>query len=151
MSEHKNLSESEGLAKLKKLAEDIRVCMFCTQTNQLPVETRPMATQEVDERGNVWFFSSSKSYKNFEIKENEKVQLIYAKPSDSHYLTVSGTANITRDRKMIECTAYNLHHPEVLGKSAFVVKGTESKRKSLCESKSVAPDLGGGYTECKLK
>lgn len=102
MGEFKNLSHEEGIKKAKALAEDINICMFCTESENLLVETRPMATQQVDAEGNFWFFSIAKSDKNFEIKAGSNVQLIYANVSDSHYLSVYGTASITKDRKKID-------------------------------------------------
>ena len=84
MGDKINLANNEAIAKLKELAEDIRICMFCTELSKSPFSTRPMALQEVDEYGNLWFLSSSESDKNFEIKKDEKVQLLFSKTSDSH-------------------------------------------------------------------
>ncbi|CAN5742019.1 pyridoxamine 5'-phosphate oxidase family protein [soil metagenome] len=98
----KKLDNSEGIKKIKEIAEDIRVCMFCTGVDSLPFETRPMSTLEVDEQGNFWFFSSIDSNKNLEIVQDDQVQLIYSKASDSHFMSVYGRAEISKDRKKIE-------------------------------------------------
>ncbi len=102
MGEIKNLSQTEAIAQMKKLAEDIRVCMFCTKSGSLPFETRPMSTSKVDEDGTFWFLSDAESDKNFEIGLNDSVQLVYAKPGDSHFMTVYGKANVTKDKKKID-------------------------------------------------
>jgi general stress protein 26 len=102
MGDVKDLANTQAIEKLKELAEDIRICMFCTKTADIPFDTRPMGTQTVDDEGNFWFFSAAGSHKNFEIKENEQVQLIYSKVSDSHFLSVSGRATVSRDRKKID-------------------------------------------------
>ncbi len=104
MGEIKNLPHSAAVKKLKEMAEDINTCMFCTKAANGPAlfDTRPMATLKVDDEGNFWFFSASDSDKNFEIKQNEQVQLIYAKVSDAHYLSVSGRATISRNREQID-------------------------------------------------
>jgi general stress protein 26 len=101
MGEVKDLSNQEAVKKLQELAEDIGICMFCTKTEHMPFETRPMGTQQVDEDGNFWFFSASGSHKNSEIKEDEHVQLIYSSASDVHFLSVSGRASIRRDKQKI--------------------------------------------------
>ena len=98
----KDLSRDEAIAKLKELAEDIRTCMFCTGVKNLPFETRPMSTAEVDEQGNFWFMSGSDSNKNYEIGADNTVQLIYAKTADLHFLSVAGEATIIRDREKTE-------------------------------------------------
>lgn len=102
MGEKINLGNKEAIAKIKELAEDVRICMFCTELSNSPFTTRPMALQEVDEYGNLWFLSSSESNKNFEIKADEKVQLLFSKTADSHYLSVFGSAYIYKDKNKIE-------------------------------------------------
>src|SRR4051812_5485116 len=102
MGDYKDLSDRDGIKKLKELAEDIGVCMFCTHSDERLFETRPMGTQKVDEDGNLWFLTGLNSDKNQEIKNDSDVQLIYSKVADSHFLSVSGKATITKDRAKIE-------------------------------------------------
>jgi len=102
MGEYKDLANQDGIKKLKELAEDISVCMFCTHSEEHLFETRPMGTQKIDDDGNFWFLSAVNSDKTFEIKNDSDVQLIYSKVSDSHYLSVSGKATISKDRQKIE-------------------------------------------------
>ena len=97
-----HLSNQDAISKMKKLAEDINICMFCTEVQLLPFHARPMATQKVDEQGNIWFLSGKESDKNHEIKHDSTVQLIYAKPGASEFMTVTGRAEITKDRDKIE-------------------------------------------------
>ena len=64
-----NLQASEGTEKLKDLVENIDICLFCTNLKTGDgATTRPMSAQEVDEEGNLWFFSDINSDKNREIK-----------------------------------------------------------------------------------
>jgi len=102
MSDLKNLSDEKAVAKLKELAEDIGVCLFCTELTQLPINTRPMGLRQVDESGNLWFLSSRSSNKNFEIQHDNRVQLFFSKTSDNHFLSVYGTATVYRDQTKIE-------------------------------------------------
>lgn len=98
----KDLSDKEAVAKLKELAEDIGTCMFCTELSVRPFPTRPMALQEVDDSGNLWFISSAKSNKNFEIQHDNDVQLIFAKNQNVHFLSIYGQATIYKDRAHID-------------------------------------------------
>lgn len=102
MGNFKDLSNQEAIVKLKKLAEDIKICLFCTELTELPINSRPMSVLEVDESGNLWFMSSSESNKNFEILKDDRVQLFFAKSGANEYLSVFGTATIYRDRAHIE-------------------------------------------------
>lgn len=102
MSEIKDLHGEEAIAKLTELVNDIRICMFCTFAHHDHFETRPMATQQVDDKGRLWFLSDKESDKNNDIKKDRNVQLIYSKPASSEFLSVRGTAFETRDRKTLD-------------------------------------------------
>ena len=72
-----NLSQKEAIKKLKDLSESARICMFCTDLDTLPNSSRPMSLKETDEEGNLWFISSDQSHKNFDIKNDNRVQLYF--------------------------------------------------------------------------
>ena len=76
--------------------------MFCTELDRLPSNSRPMSLQETDDNGNLWFISSATSNKNFEIKEDRRIQLFFMNNSDSEYLSVYGEASIYKDKSTIE-------------------------------------------------
>jgi general stress protein 26 len=99
MSNTTNLQAREGVEKLKKLVEEINICLFCTNLKTGDGATcRPMGAQEVDDEGNLWFFSDINSDKNREIKQDKKVQLFFAHPGKSSYMVVNGEAEIIVDR-----------------------------------------------------
>jgi general stress protein 26 len=99
----KNLASLEAVDKLKELVETIDICLFCTNLKTGDgATTRPMSTQEVDEEGNLWFFSDINSDKNREIKNDKRVQLFYSSPGKNSYLVVNGDAEIVIDRKKVE-------------------------------------------------
>jgi len=102
MGDTKDLQKAEGLKKIKELAEKIDFCMFCTKLGHFPFDSRPMSTREVDEEGNIWFFSRLDSNKNADILNDNRVELLYASPKDSHFLVVSGHAKILKDREKSE-------------------------------------------------
>lgn len=103
MGDVKNLSSTEAIEKLKELAtKDGGICMFVTSLNKRPQSARPMGSQDVDEEGNIWFFSQKSSDKNDEIKGSPEVQLYYANHSSYEYLSVYGEAEIVYDKALIE-------------------------------------------------
>ncbi len=97
-----NLTDTEAIKKLKELSERAGVCMFCTELTSLPNNARPMALQECDSQGNLWFLSSESSNKNFEIREDRRVQLYFINKGDSEFLSIYGNAYIYGDRETIE-------------------------------------------------
>jgi general stress protein 26 len=103
MSELKNLEGKDAISKLKELATKVKTCLFCTNVKGVPFETRPMATSEVDDDGNIWFLSGKDSNKNREINtQDDKVQLIYSDPAGVDFMTVAGRADVYYDRETIE-------------------------------------------------
>lgn len=102
MGDVKNLHNSEGIEKVKEMATSIGMCMFCTSLDDKPFKTRPMSTQDVDYDGNIWFFSSKSSNKDKEIRQDDKVQLIYSDNGSAAYMTIYGTADVIDDRKKVE-------------------------------------------------
>jgi general stress protein 26 len=103
MSDIKNLDQQEAIKKLRDLAEEIDICMFCTNlTVDDGATCRPMSTQQVCEQGNIWFFSEVNSIKNREIEQHKQVQLFYSHPDKNSYMVVNGEAEIVFDKNKTE-------------------------------------------------
>jgi general stress protein 26 len=96
----KNLSDLEAYKKFKELIEEINVAMLITKMDG-EEHTRPMATMDVDEDANIWFFTSKRSIKVDEVNANHEVHLVYAHPGKDSYLDVKGHADIIFDRDLI--------------------------------------------------
>jgi general stress protein 26 len=91
----------ESVARLKELLEDIDFCMLTTiDSGQL--RSRPMSTQQAEFDGDIWFFTDDNTHKIEEIKKDDRVCAAYSKPGDSTYVSVSGRAEIVRDRAKME-------------------------------------------------
>ncbi|CAN5603683.1 pyridoxamine 5'-phosphate oxidase family protein [soil metagenome] len=99
MGDLKNLANKEGIEKLKELVKSEGMCMFCTNLSNYPVSARPMSTQDVDDDGNLWFFSRFSSEKNEEVMKDNRVQLFYANTGSSAYLSVAGVATVITDKE----------------------------------------------------
>lgn len=102
MEQVKGTQELSGLDMVKKLAEEIKVCAFCTNLTEQPFAARPMIIQEVDDKGDIWFLSSEVSDKNIEVKMDDKVQLLFCDIKSSQYLSVYGSSYIYKEKKIIE-------------------------------------------------
>ncbi len=75
--------------------------MLTTFANE-KFRSRPMSTQEFDENGNLWFFTSDQTHKVDEIEADNRVSVAYSKPDDNVYVSVFGRADIVKDRAKIE-------------------------------------------------
>jgi len=94
-------SREEAIVKLKDLIEDIDFAMLTT-VNGGQLRSRPMSTQEFDFDGDLWFFTSDNTHKVDEIERDNRVNVAYAKPEDNVYISVSGQAQLVKDREKIE-------------------------------------------------
>lgn len=97
-----NLAHGPAVKKIRELAKSARVCMFGSAVDTFPLSVRPMAVQEVDDEGNVWFLSARSSEKNVQIAADPRVQLIFANTGDSEFLTLHGTATASDSRALRE-------------------------------------------------
>ena len=96
------VSRQDALRALRDLIQDIRIGMLTTLTAEGRLHSRPMATQEMAPDGGLWFFTRANTDKAEEIQANPNVNVSYASPRENHYVSVSGTAVLVRDRKKIE-------------------------------------------------
>ncbi len=102
MDDTSNLTGKEAAAKIKELYEKANVCLFATNLTSLPVSVRPMHCIKVDEDGSLWFFSSKSSEQNSHIRKDQHVQLFFSNKDTSEYLSLYGSAEISRNKNKIE-------------------------------------------------
>jgi general stress protein 26 len=94
---------NNDLAKVKELVEAIRIAMMTTVDENDHLVSRPMAVQQMDSDGTLWFFTKKRSPKVDQIKSHEqRVNISFADTGDSSYVSISGTANELYDRAKID-------------------------------------------------
>ncbi len=97
-----DLSRAEAAQKIRELGEKAQNCFFCTQiTAGMAFKARPMAVKKIDEQGNCWFLSASDSHKNAELEADPRTQLLFQGSTHSDFLSLYGTAEISRDKTKI--------------------------------------------------
>src|SRR3982751_3099637 len=101
-SDIKNLKREEANQKIKHIVDEADICLFTTDLTTLPLKTRPMSRQRVDDDGTIWFFSDKESDKNDDIAQDERVQLFYSNQKKSEYLSLYGTATIIQNEMLAE-------------------------------------------------
>ena len=90
-----------SLEKLKGLLEGIDFTMLTTVAEG-KLHSRPMSTQELDENGDLWFFTNDNSRKIDEVGGDNRVNAAYSDPDSNTYVSVFGTARVVKDRKKME-------------------------------------------------
>ena len=91
----------EGRKKIGALIKDVRICMMSTVAADGSIDARPMATQETEFDGTVWFLTHHESGKVAEVEHDAHVSLLYADPAHHNYVTAKGKAQVSRDKAKI--------------------------------------------------
>lgn len=94
-------NREESIKKIQELTEGIDFCMLTTMDNGV-LRSRPMSTQEFEFDGDLWFFTSDNTHKIDEIEKDNRVNVSYSNPDDKVYLSISGRAEVVKDRAKIE-------------------------------------------------
>lgn len=91
------------LQKIRELIKDIDFCMLTTVDETGDLRSRPMSSNgDVDDDGDIWFFTNASSHKVTEIEKLPRVNVSFADPDNQRYISVSGTAQLVRDRAKID-------------------------------------------------
>jgi general stress protein 26 len=90
-------TRDDAVQKLARMIKGIRFAMLCTAMPEGLLRSRPMATQQAEFDGDLWFFCDADSAKVYEVRQENHVNLSYADPDDNRYVSVSGRASVVRD------------------------------------------------------
>ena len=89
--------------KLREMIKEIDLCMLTTVDEGDDLHSRPMSlNSDVDEEGNLWFFTSSNSHKASEIERTPNVNVSFIDTKQQHYVSISGMAELVQDRRKIK-------------------------------------------------
>ena len=100
--EQRQLSTEEKLEQLYQLIDGIEVAMLTTRRPDGALVSRPMQTQSRRAGTDLWFMTSVDSGKIDELLAEPQVNLGYYKDGTREYVSVSGRAQVTRDKSLIQ-------------------------------------------------
>ncbi|HEY3329718.1 MAG TPA: pyridoxamine 5'-phosphate oxidase family protein [Capsulimonadaceae bacterium] len=92
---------ANDIRKLYELIKDHKVAMLTTRGSDGTLHSRPMATQEAEFDGTLWFLTGKDTHKVDDINADYEVNVSYSGKSSS-YVSVSGTATFTQDSTKID-------------------------------------------------
>lgn len=97
MADHPN-----AVQHLAELIDGAQISMFTTTDATGKLVSRPMALQEAEFDGDLWFFTYDDSTKAGEIVANPAVNVSFANDKSSEWTSLSGTAQVLHDRAKAE-------------------------------------------------
>src|SRR5689334_24433644 len=92
----------DELEKLYGHIDDIEIAMMTTRRADGHLQSRAMATQKRAEGADLWFVTLEGTQKLRDIAGDPHINLSYYKDRTREWVSVSGIANITRDRQKIQ-------------------------------------------------
>jgi len=101
------LEQKAAINKLRELVKHGDICMFTTVDKETHVNSRPLTTADVDDDGNIWFFTNEFSEKVHELSTDNTVNLIYSNSDKNKYLNIRGACVVVINKEKNE----KLWHP----------------------------------------
>jgi general stress protein 26 len=102
MGQESQVEVTDSVHKLRELIKGIKFAMFTTLDLDGGLYSRPMATQQVEFDGDLWFFSHRSSGKIRSIEKDQHVNVSFSNPNDNIYVSVSGRGEVVSDRNKME-------------------------------------------------
>ena len=94
-----NVTEVAEVSRVAQLAKGIRIAMLTTVDDEGQFISRPMAQQEVEFDGDMWFFAERMSRKVMQIVAHPQVAVTLT--SNDVWISLHGTAEIVTDTQKI--------------------------------------------------
>jgi general stress protein 26 len=117
-------SKTESLKYLQDKVKEVKIAMLTTYSPEEGFKSRPMATADIDDEGNIWFFTNECSHKTSEISVENTVSLTYSDPNNHTYLSIVAEASLVDDKAKMK----ELWSPFI---QAFFPKGLNDPKLTL--------------------
>ena len=99
----KAVTQDDRLAKLREIVKAVDICMLTTVDERGDLHSRPMSNnRDVEFDGDLWFFTYGSSLKADEVGRVPQVNASFADVDGQLYASLSGHAEVVRDRAKIE-------------------------------------------------
>lgn len=92
------LYSQEQINTIAAKIKDVRFGMFTTVDAGHVLTSRPLTTQQIDNEGNLWFFTSDEAPFMHELPQHSQVNISYSAPERNLYLSIAGRAYVIKDR-----------------------------------------------------
>jgi general stress protein 26 len=90
----------EEIDKVSQLIESARIALVTSVSEEGQLVSRPLAMQDREFDGTLWFFTQDPSPKTEQVAANDQVNV--ALQVDNGWVSIAGTATVSKDRAMID-------------------------------------------------
>lgn len=92
------LYNQEQINTLAAKIKGVRFGMFTTCDDAHVLSSRPLAVQQLDNEGNLWFFTADDADFTIAMQQHPGVNISFCNPAENLYLSVFGQASLLKDR-----------------------------------------------------
>jgi len=97
------MSSPEHKALIWNMIKDIKVGMLVTkEKDNESLRARPMQLVQEEYDGTLYFYTSKKSEKVFEIDQDRDVCISFSEPKDNVHVSLTGKAKLSDDKELID-------------------------------------------------
>ncbi|TWD84510.1 general stress protein 26 [Kribbella amoyensis] len=96
------MTDKDPVTTVAELVDRATICMLTTMTADGRHVARPMAVQEVEFDGDLWFYAYAESAKVGEIGASPQVNVSFSNAKQSEWTSIAGTAEIFIDKDKAE-------------------------------------------------
>lgn len=90
----------EAIQQVRELIGGFRFAMLTTVDQDGKLATRPMVSQDIDDDGCFWFFTSKHTEKVLDIRGDARVSVSFVDSQNQRFAAITGTAQILDDPEM---------------------------------------------------
>lgn len=94
------MSRDDEIKKIAELASKARVGILTTTDSDKHLVSRPLAMQEIEFDGTLWFFTQDPSPKLDDIAKHDEVNVSF--DSGKGWVSIAGTASVSHDQQKID-------------------------------------------------
>ena len=96
------MTKDEKIELIKEKNSGIKTAALVTIDEHGHLHGRPMATQDIDTNGDLWFMTAKDSHKISNIEGNPQVSILYGETTGLPFVSISGSALLSNDREKIK-------------------------------------------------
>ncbi|MET3812514.1 pyridoxamine 5'-phosphate oxidase family protein [Arthrobacter sp. UYEF3] len=93
------MSDAQDISKVTDIINHSRIGMVTTINEDGALVSRPLAVQDVEDDGDMWFFTSAGTSQVAHVKANPAVNVSFGKGTE--WVSVAGRAEVVTDRQQI--------------------------------------------------
>ncbi len=93
------MTEEQPISKVTDIINDSKIGMLTTVNEEGALVSRPLAVQEVQDDGDMWFFTGLGTSQVAHVRQDPRVNVSFGKSTE--WVSVAGTAHVVTDRQKI--------------------------------------------------